>query len=411
MTMVIFEAINNKKKVPKTNHCKCFNKLKHTLSFWGSKLSSYESKLQNIVSRIDFICSQFSSVSRNLDWYVKTASNINSRMAAIKRELSVQSQGISEMKTFLGNARIKHDAVENKNIKSKKDGLTAGGVSSGKIPNTNKTTASTWGHSSSGTNYNVGKAVDADTTSSTTSGKTSRYKPDWIEAIMKGVGKVGVVGSFASTVYNVKTAIASGKSPKVAKSIIGVAKDSLSRFGTLTKNAYDGKSVKETLFGDWTKGGAVNSLFKTTAEVTSATKGRIFKEALEKEFKRYSFKNASNIAGKIKVATKLACTALSAVTNYIDNVEESRENGNSKGRIFTETISETAIHVVLEAAATAGATALLGAVAPTVAVDAVAAGAIGALDTATKAITSHFWGEKNKKRSHRISFRWNIRWR
>jgi hypothetical protein len=214
---------------------------------------------------------------------------------------------------------------------------------------------------------------------------------------MKGVGKVGVVGSFASTVYNMGTAIASGKSLKVAGGIVKVAKDYLSRFGTLAKNAYDGKSVKETLFGDWTKGGAVNSLFKTAAETTSATKGTIFKAAWAKEFKGYSFKNASNVGGKIKVATKWAGTALSAVTNYIDNVEEAKENGNSKGRIVAETISETAINVALGAAATAIATALLGAAAPAVAVDAVAAGAIGALDTATKAITSHFWGEENKK--------------
>ena len=353
--------------------------------------------MQSILSRVNSINSQFSSVSRNLDWDIKAASNISSRMSAIERELSAESRGISGMKTFLGNARIKYDSVENKNIKGKNDGLTSGSVSSGKVISSNKTTSSTGGHTSGGTHYNVGNAVTVGNTSSTTSGISSSYKPDWVKAIMKGVGKVGVVGSFASTVYNMGTAIASGKSVKVTKGIIGVAKDGLSRFGTLAKNAYDGKSVKETLFGDWTKGGAVSSLFKTSAEATSATKGTIYKAAWAKEFKGYSFKNASNVGGKIKVATKWAGTALSAVTNAVDNVEEAKKNGNSTGRIVAETISETAIDVALGAAATAGATALLGAAAPAVAVGVAAVGVIWALDTATEAITSYFWGEENKK--------------
>ena len=119
---------------------------------------------------------------------------------------------------------------------------------------------------------------------------------------------------------------------------------------------------------------------------------------MAKEFKGYSFKNATNVGSKIKVATKWAGTGLSAVTNFISNKEEQKKNpGMSNARVVSETVVETAIDVGVGALATAGATALLGAAAPAVAVGAVAVGAVWAVNTATEVITAHFWGEDNKK--------------
>ena len=367
---------------------------------------------------------QFDSVSRNLDWDIRAEANINSRLSGISRELSAEARGISGMKNYLGNAVRQYNTVENTNKKNKLKDEVSGHNSGTHVKNNNNKTNKTGGTSTQfgGSapwiigkdgkpikntgylNYNgfyLGPIVSAggNTTSSTSSTSTkSGYTPDWAKGIFKVVGKVGNVGSIASSIYTLGSAISSGKDSKVSKAIISVSKDCISRFGTLAKDAYSGTSVKETLFGNWTKGGAVTSLFKTAEQATSATKGTIFKAAWAKEFKGYSFKNATNVGSKIKVATKWAGTALSAVTNFISNKEEQTKNsGMSNARVVSETVVETAIDVGIGALATAGATALLGAAAPAVAVGAVAVGAVWAVNTGVEAITAHFWGEENKK--------------
>lgn len=86
-----------------------------TIKVNTNQLSSYESDMQGVLSRVNSIMNQFNSVSRNLDWDIKAESNINSRLSGISRELSAESRGISGMKQYLGQARTKYNAVERKN--------------------------------------------------------------------------------------------------------------------------------------------------------------------------------------------------------------------------------------------------------------------------------------------------------
>ena len=86
-----------------------------TIKVNTSRLSNYESDIQGILSRVNSITNQFNNVSRNLDWDIKAESNINSRLTGISRELSAESNGINGMKNYLGTARAKYVAVENKN--------------------------------------------------------------------------------------------------------------------------------------------------------------------------------------------------------------------------------------------------------------------------------------------------------
>jgi len=97
-----------------------------TIKVNTSKLGSYESELQSVLSRVNSINSQFFSVSRNLDWDIKAASNISSRMSAIERELSAESRGISGMKNYLGSARTKYDQVDQATKRKQNDGLHTG---------------------------------------------------------------------------------------------------------------------------------------------------------------------------------------------------------------------------------------------------------------------------------------------
>lgn len=351
-----------------------------TIKVSTSRLGNYESDMQGILSRVNSITNQFNSVSRNLDWDIRAASNINSRLSGISRELSAEYRGINGMKNYLGTARAKYDAVEKKNsgrnLKNENSG-NGGGMASWQINKDNLLAKETG-------------AVGA--TSQT------GYKPDWANGIFKTVARIGNVGSYAGSVYTLGKAISSGDSSKVTKGLISFSKDYISRFGSLASGSYSGTSVKQTLFGDWTKGGAVNSLFTTVGEATSATKGTIFKAAWAKELNAFSFKNATNVGSKIKVGTKWAGTALSGVTNLIGNIEEQKKTpGMSNARVVSETVVETALDIGIAAVVTAGATALIGAAAPAVVVGAATVGTIWAINTVTEAATARYWGEDNKK--------------
>ena len=101
-----------------------------------ARLSGYEADMQGILGRVNSIISQYDSISGNLDWDIRAESNINSRLSAISRDLSSEARGISGLKTYLGNARIKYDAVDalNKQKKTLKETMGSG-IAAGVIAN------------------------------------------------------------------------------------------------------------------------------------------------------------------------------------------------------------------------------------------------------------------------------------
>ncbi len=116
-----------------------------TIKVNTSRLSNYESDIQGVLSRVNSIKNQFNNVSRNLDWDIKAESNINSRLSGISRELSAESNGINGMKNYLGTARAKYVAVENKNSGKKLKNEVSGNGYKTKIRDKNRSIKNTKG--------------------------------------------------------------------------------------------------------------------------------------------------------------------------------------------------------------------------------------------------------------------------
>lgn len=346
-----------------------------TIKVSTTRLENYELDMQVIQSKVNIIMDLYNSVSRNLDWDIKAESGIDSILAGISRELSAEARGISGMKEYLGTARAKYIDVESKN-------------SRGKL--TNKTIGSYQGIS-------VGPAISA-TSGVNDASKKKKQVLKYLNGAFKVGGKFGNVGSIVGSVYTMGSAISSKDKVEVSKGIISVSKDCTLRFGTLAKDAYSQTDVEKTLLGDWTKGGAVTSLFETAEEAAKATKMDIFKAAWTREVRAYKFKYATNVGSKIKVATKWAGVGLTAATNYISNREEQKKNPEmSDKRVVAETVVETVVDVVAGMATTAAITAAIGGAIPAVAVGAITVGVIWGINMRTEKFTAWLNGEKNKK--------------
>jgi hypothetical protein len=372
-----------------------------TIKVNTSKLSSYESELQNILSRVNSICSQFSSVSRNLDWDVKTASNINSRMAAIERELSAQSRGISEMKTFLGNARVKYDAVENKNNGNKLHDEVIESSSGARVNSRDK---STWSisNSSSKTTVNNRKTAawankatlatsnPAGTGNSSGSTKTSaketaiKYLKKIGKSGLDALGKAGTYGKEAALPIAILKNIIDGDGitgkdigstiKGMGNSIIGMCDAYAKEAGELPLSTSDikelaGLTAYKTISTASTKAGWLAKLENAGTSAWST-----FKTEISPIVKTTSA-DGTKVVDSVKTGTKVAGWALSLIANGFSNYDEYNKGEISKGRAVAETVVETAIDIGKGAAIAAGVAA--GCAAIGVAAPAVVVGGIG----------------------------------
>lgn len=84
------------------------------------KISNYSNEINAISTRVNRIKSEFSVIGFSLDWDIKAASGINSRIRTINSELSAERSGLNNMKSFLISSATKYNNVENKNSKSRK---------------------------------------------------------------------------------------------------------------------------------------------------------------------------------------------------------------------------------------------------------------------------------------------------
>lgn len=200
------------------------------------------------------------------------------------------------------------------------------------------------------------------------------------ELLKKELGNIGTTGNLLSSILNIfgkglnyTTGLGLGKS--VVKAVGGFVE-------TLWK---EDKNWMQYLFGKWGKGSAVSGLADTS------TKWSTIKSSLSKEWDSYFPKAVKTAGDKVKLATKWAGTALSAITNGVKNYEEFGTVKNT--RFWEETIMETVVDIGIGALATAGATALLGASASAIAVGAVSVVAIWAVDWAVSAVTETVTGE------------------
>lgn len=216
---------------------------------------------------------------------------------------------------------------------------------------------------------------------------------DWKfdKLLWKSVGKFGVVGTAVAAFGEMCTGGVS------YKTLLGGGSKAVGIFGDLAKNAYSEKpDYRKVLFGNAEKGGAVKSLKDWADKNGTVITGKesMFSANIKKQLSEYSLKNCKNVGEKIKVGTKWAGVAFSGITNGISNYKEYQEKGITAERAVAETITETALDIGIGMVATAGATALLGASAPAVVVGVAAAGAVWAVDAATRFLTNKYAGEE-----------------
>ena len=222
-------------------------------------------------------------------------------------------------------------------------------------------------------------------------------KPGVVDLLFNVASEAGLAGKTFSAIGDFGFGIYKGykedSDGEIYKTLLGGGKSFVSTVGDLAETAYKtDPDWKETLFGNWKKGSALTEI----AEKTSKYSGNnTFVGLMKSEADSYMFKSANNVGENIKVGAKWAGVAVSAVTNGIDNYEE--HGGMDNGRFWAETVTETVVDVAVGAAATAavGAAAVaLGISAPAVAVGAVAAGAVWAVDSLTKWATKEITGEE-----------------
>lgn len=209
------------------------------------------------------------------------------------------------------------------------------------------------------------------------------------------VGKVGIGGKIIDGAYDAIKGFASGDKNEAGKATVGIGKTFVSIFGDIAAESHkkaDEINWKSAVFGKWAKDGVLKQVQKVTDAYPNSTKwGAAFEYDLKSS---YTFKHADTVGDKIKVGTKWIGTALSAITNGIDNYSDYKDGKMSAERAVKETIMETATDVVISAAATATATVLLGASAPAVAIGAGAVLVTWAADSATKFLTKNLLGEE-----------------
>lgn len=77
-----------------------------------NKITDYARMLNEIGSRVQRIKSDFTSIGWNLDWDIKSSSNISRRISATNSELSSERSSLSKTVTFLNNARNKYADID-----------------------------------------------------------------------------------------------------------------------------------------------------------------------------------------------------------------------------------------------------------------------------------------------------------
>lgn len=382
-----------------------------TIKVNTNQLSSYESDMQGVLSRVNSIMNQFNSVSRNLDWDIKAESNINSRLSGISRELSAESRGISGMKSYLGKARTKYNAVESKNSGKKLKNETTGGGSGTRVASKKGKISKTGKIGSKGNAAWINKNINQSTTSKTggrNSGKTSSSaKTNVKESLIKYLKKVGksgldVLGKFgtygkmgALPIALVKNIIdgdgITGKD--IGSTIKGMGNTLIGMCDEYSKTA-----GKWPLSTNDVKELAGLSKYKTINAASAGagwlerlkSSGSSFVDTLKSEVSPVSkttLADGTQVVDKVKTGTKVAGWALSLVANGFSNYDE---YGGFTGRMAAETVTETIIDIGKGAAIAAGVAAgcaAIGFAAPAVVVGGIGIGVSLVADIVCENIT------------------------
>lgn len=232
---------------------------------------------------------------------------------------------------------------------------------------------------------------------------------DLASGIFGSAGTTGKsVGGIISSVSDIYNGYKDGNTTDTWKGILGIGDTMVSTIGELAENAFKVDSDwKEVLIGNWKKGSALTEIAEKTAKYSDDA---VVTGLLKSELDGFIPSTAKNVGENLKVGAQWFGVAISAVTNGMDNYDDYQDGKMSANRAIVETVSETAVDVVIGAGSVAlvgaGVTAL-GLSAPAVAVGAVAAGAVWLVDlgvrAGTKALTEAGYMEEEKGLTELIS--------
>ena len=347
------------------------------------RLSNFGNVASSTRSRVGNIKSSFSSIGSSLDWDVKACSGINRTISQINNELSGEMSSLRRIETFFDLAVRKYNDAE-----KSKEKLS-------KIPQTRRVSTLGPGGRISNITKNVA-LLSVFKNNKVSVAKQIKIPEDFGEKVgdlFFGIAKkFGVVGSVISIVedeYSFFNKIKKGDYIGAVSSFGQVAKGTYKTVSKVIKKGINMAKVSPMLH--WTT--QAKSWGKTllgfdnyfnpktvgVASKASKTTTRIYNN-MQKTFD-FEF-------GKITKAD----VVISCIFNAFDNYSEAKSGEISGGRAVIETVTETAIDVVVDAALWAGTAAILAGVAGTAAVPAIAIAAVTVaakwlLDITANAIT------------------------
>ncbi|MDD6729099.1 MAG: hypothetical protein PUE08_07775 [Eubacteriales bacterium] len=258
---------------------------------------------KDIVKRINNVAEDIDNIRRSLSFNIRSRARINEQLVTLSKVCRANASHVNSMQKVLSDAVVTYTNAE-KNV--------SGNLSS------------------------VVKAKKASKPKSSSKAKKTDDNDPWefsLKDLGKVIGQAGVVGSFLKSVANFVN----------PKSGIDVGKGLIELIGTGAKLA--GSSAV-----DW---------FGTALIGDKGFGGNLLDE-----FGKYKidFKSGSS-SSNISAVAKWGGAALTAIEKFVGNAEEYNYDF-SNGRMYAETIGETAITVIGGMAATAAVAAVLPATAP-----------------------------------------------
>ncbi len=325
-----------------------------------NKISRYSNDINSVYTRVNRIKSEFASIGYSLDWDIKSASGINSRIKTIENELSAERSGLKRMQSFLNSTASKYNNVENTINNDKK---------------TRKIQSAVKNISTNNISNNVG---------------------DKIKEIL--IENAGLGGGFISAISKLINSSISGPidpggiakgSKKVVSSIYNIIRNSekLEKLSRMNPGQAVKTGIKRFIGFDKAFTG---SLRPSVAKSFNTRFYNNFHKQLDDGLSAYTTKGAKSIFA-------WAGVAVSAIANGFQNYDEAKSGKISTGRAVAETITETAVDVgtglLVGAAVSAGVAAVGWVSAPVIAVGAITAGVMVGADAICKWITKSVTGE------------------
>ncbi len=289
----------------------------------SATMASAASRQDKLSSELYRFADEIGNIQRSLSFNVKSRAKISSQLLTLEKVCENNAVKVKRLSSTLNDAIALYASIENKISQNPTGATPVGKKGAGAV--------------SEKTNDN-----------SKTDGKIS-FKDIWdfIEG-WKYVGEAGIIGSLIATIGKAIT----GGTPLI-KTLMQGGKDISKLIGNIA-----GAVPKSGASFDW----------KNLVGIAANEKGPISVwESLKDQFGKYSFKNASTVSDKIKVASKWAGSILTVGLTAYDNFTDTTEN-NSTGRKIAETIGESTVKVLGGIA--------IGALAGTIGAPAVVTGAI-----------------------------------